>query len=106
MLVGGAAVELYTGGAYVTGDLDLVGSVPRDVAAALRDSGFSRKGRHWLHEKGQVFVEFPGEALREGERRARLRVGEHEVVVVSLMIGTDRYAVCARPSLEEGEETT
>lgn len=31
-----------------------------------------------------MFVEFPGEALREGERRARLCVGEHEVVVVSI----------------------
>ncbi|MCU0292355.1 MAG: hypothetical protein MUF10_10275 [Thermoanaerobaculaceae bacterium] len=84
VLVGGAAVELYTGGAYVTGDLDLVGFVPRDVAAALRESGFTRTGRHWLHEAGQVLVAFPGEALRDGERRARLRVGEHEVVVVSI----------------------
>jgi hypothetical protein len=84
VLVGGAAVELYTGGAYVTGDLDLVGFVPREVAATLRESGFTSKGRHWLHEAWQVFVEFPGEALRDGERRARLRVGEHEVVVVSI----------------------
>lgn len=84
VLVGGAAVELYTGGGYVTGDLDLVGFVPRDVAATLRSSGFTRKGRHWLHEAGQVLVAFPGEALRDGERRARLRVGEHEVVVVSI----------------------
>lgn len=84
VLVGGAAVELYTGGGYVTGDLDLVGFVPRDVAAALREAGFTRRGRHWLHEAGQVFVEFPGEALREGEQRARLRVGDHVVVVVSI----------------------
>ncbi|MEW6338818.1 MAG: hypothetical protein AB1625_15640 [Acidobacteriota bacterium] len=35
VLVGGAAVELYTGGAYVTGDLDFVGRVPAPVARAL-----------------------------------------------------------------------
>lgn len=84
VLVGGAAVELYTGGAYTTGDVDLVGFVPREVAAAFKAAGFVRKGRHWLHEKGQVFVEFPGETLREGERRARLRVGGLEVTVVGI----------------------
>lgn len=84
VLVGGAAVELYTGGGHVTGDVDLVGFVPREVAAAFGAAGFVRKGRHWLHETGQVFVGFPGERLREGEQRARLRVGCLEVTVVGI----------------------
>lgn len=84
VLVGGAAVELYTSGGYVTGDPDLVGRVPPEVAAVLGASGFTRKGRHWLHEKGQVFVEFPSEALREGEASAHLRVGEQEVVIIGI----------------------
>lgn len=84
VLVGGAAVELYTGGGYVTGDVDLVGFVPKEVAATFNAAGFVRKGRHWLHEAGQVFIEFPGETLREGEQRARLRVGDLEVTVVGI----------------------
>ena len=83
VLVGGAAVELYTGGAYVTGDLDFVGHVPAAVAGRLAAAGFSRAGRHWLHEPGQVFIEFPGEALGPGEESVRLRVGDVDVVTIS-----------------------
>lgn len=45
ILVGGAAVELYTGGAYTTGDLDFVGSVSPTVALGLKSAGFSQRGR-------------------------------------------------------------
>jgi hypothetical protein len=83
VLVGGAAVELYTGGAYVTGDLDFVGRVPGQVAQALVNAGFAKQGRHWVHERGQVFMEFPGESLRDGERTVRLRVGDLEVWAIS-----------------------
>jgi len=83
VLVGGAAVELYTGGAYTTGDVDLVGHVPAAVARGLTSAGFRRRGRHWIHEAGQVFLEFPSAALREGETVVRIRVGSVEVSVVS-----------------------
>ncbi|MDD5564339.1 MAG: hypothetical protein PHQ91_11550 [Thermoanaerobaculaceae bacterium] len=83
VLVGGAAVELYTGGAYVTGDLDFVGHVPAGVATKLAAAGFSRTGRHWLREPGQVFIEFPGETLGPGEESVRLRIGEVDVVTIS-----------------------
>ncbi|MBI4918056.1 MAG: hypothetical protein HY825_19615 [Acidobacteria bacterium] len=82
ILVGRAAVELYTGGAYVTGDLDFVGHVPVSVARTLNDAGFTRRGRHWLHEPGQVFIEFPGDALDEGGEAVRLRVGDFEVLTI------------------------
>jgi hypothetical protein len=83
VLVGGAAVELYTGGGYTTGDLDFVGVVPSHVATLLKKAGFARQGRHWIHEKAQVFVEFPGSALAGGERAVRLRVGDCEVVAIA-----------------------
>ena len=83
VLVGGAAVELYTRGAYVTGDLDFVGSVPSSVARALIAAGFVRLGRHWVHEAGEVFLEFPGSGLREGEVAVRLSVGGCGVLVIS-----------------------
>ena len=35
VLVGGAAVEILTGGAYTTGDFDFVGSVPVSVRPKL-----------------------------------------------------------------------
>ena len=83
VLVGGAAVELYTRGAYVTGDLDFAGDVPPAVNRALRKAGFRKKGRHYVHEGGQVFLEFPGRTLGPGELPARINVGKHTVVLVS-----------------------
>lgn len=75
ILVGGAAVELYTGGAYTTGDLDFVGSVPPVVVKSLTDAGFSRVGRHWIHEIGKVFLEFPGSALEPSPYPVELEFG-------------------------------
>lgn len=82
VLVGGAAVELYTGGAYVTGDLDFVGEVPGPVAAKLRREGFRKVGRHWIHEREQVFLEFPSRALEPGAERAVLRVSRVDVTTL------------------------
>lgn len=46
VLTGGAAVELYSAGAYTTGDFDFIGDVPKDVEARLAGAGFRREGRH------------------------------------------------------------
>jgi len=83
VLVGGAAVELYTGGAYVTGDLDFVGSVPEDVAASLHEMGFRKQGRHWVREEGRVFIEIPGTYLAAGQLAVELEVPPVTVRVVS-----------------------
>jgi hypothetical protein len=83
ILVGGAAVELYTLGAYVTGGLDFVGSVTPDVARALERAGFERRGRHWIHEDAQVFIEFPGDALGMKEEARWLDVLGQTIRIIS-----------------------
>lgn len=83
ILVGGAAVELYTLGAYTTGDVDLVGSVTPLAARLLKEAGFERHGRHWLHEPAQIFLEFPGTALDPDERTSHIEVAGHEVRIIS-----------------------
>ncbi len=83
ILVGGAAVELYTGGAYTTGDLDFVGGVPAGVSAALKEAGFRREGRHWIHGKEELFVEFPGSQIGPDERTAMLDVDGTAVLTLS-----------------------
>jgi hypothetical protein len=84
VLVGGGAVELFTEGAYTTGDLDFVGSVPKMVRQRLRESGFVRKGRHWIHEEQEVFLEFPSSELDEGESSQELEVLGSTVRVIGL----------------------
>lgn len=83
VLVGGAAVEIYTDGAYTTGDLDFVGELPPAVARGLEAAGFSQRGRHWVHESGQVFLELPGAQLGPAERAVHMRVAEWDLLVLS-----------------------
>ncbi|MHB8799442.1 MAG: hypothetical protein ACYDBY_13360 [Thermoanaerobaculia bacterium] len=82
ILVGGAAVELYTGGAYVTGDLDFVGSVSPYVAKRLMEAGFEKRGRHWAHEAGRVFLELPGRSLEPASEPVRLRRAGRVLLVI------------------------
>jgi hypothetical protein len=83
VLVGGAAVELYTLGAYTTGDLDFVGTVSSRVGQALEDAGFKRHGRHWIHEEAQLFVEFPGASLDPDERWTWLIIKGRRIRIIS-----------------------
>lgn len=83
VLVGGAAVELMTGGAYTTGDLDFVGSVPPEVGKRLVAAGFERKGRHWIHSEGQIFLEFPSARLEPDEEKTDLKVAGLRIDVVA-----------------------
>lgn len=84
VLVGGGAVELYSGGAYVTGDLDFVGSLGEEGERQLEAVGFRRQGRNWIHEEHRLFLEFPSAHLDEGERSGLIEVGEYSVVVIGL----------------------
>ena len=83
ILVGGSAVELYTGGAYITGDLDFVGYVPTQARKALTGAGFVKLGKNWIHEGAKIFIEFPSSNLGEGEREAVLNLGPFRIRIVS-----------------------
>jgi len=84
VLVGGAAVEILTGGAYTTGDLDFAGSIPESVKKALLKNGFERSGRHWIHQDAQIFLEFPSETLDHREQAVRVQVYGFDILIVSI----------------------
>ncbi len=84
VLVGGAAVEILTGGAYTTGDLDFVGHVPASVRRSLESIGFKKSGRNWIHEEAQIFLEFPGDALDPKEKQFRRGVFGYDLLLVSI----------------------
>ncbi|HVS12888.1 MAG TPA: hypothetical protein VMV46_03110 [Thermoanaerobaculia bacterium] len=81
-MVGGAAVELYTNGAYVSGDLDFVGSPSEALERALKEAGFERAGRHWLLSAKRVFVEFPSTEIGS-QQTVELQVGELRLCVLA-----------------------
>lgn len=83
VLVGGAAVELYTRGAYRTSDLDFVGRVPPGVQQALRQAGFQRRGRHWVYEAGRLFIELPSPSFDHPARVDTVQLDEWSVLVLS-----------------------
>ena len=64
-LVGGGAIEFYSPGGYVTGDLDfIVETYARErVDAVLTLLGLEQRGRHWV--RGDLFVEVPGSWLSD-----------------------------------------
>jgi hypothetical protein len=82
VLVGGSAVELYTGGAYTTYDLDFVGNVTSLAKKALTRAGFVRHGKNWIHEGAKIFLEFPSSSLGEDEREAVLTIGRFRIRIV------------------------
>ena len=69
VLVGGAAVDLHTGG-YNPTDIDLVGAVTSDDRQALEDAGFDRIGSRYFRwgfpDGSHELVEFPDSVL-DGE---------------------------------------
>jgi hypothetical protein len=83
ILVGGGAVELYTAGAYVTGDLDFVGTMDERTKHGLEEVGFRKAGRHWVHQEERVFLEFPGSELAPGQRAVELQLRDWIVRLVS-----------------------
>jgi hypothetical protein len=59
VVVGGSAIEIYTEGAYVSGDIDLVG--PREaLGKTLRAWGFQHESRVWFHRAGGLTFDLVG----------------------------------------------
>ena len=86
ILVGGAALELYTAGGYATGDVDL--ALPRVPAVdrAFADLGFTTQGRFWVRPELDLYFEAPAPAGLPGEtaQRTRIEVEGLPVVVIGL----------------------
>ena len=66
VVVGGEAVELYTQGSYTTGDIDIK-SPHAATVSILKEWGFSKKGRTWFNKELDIYVDWVGASLEEGE---------------------------------------
>jgi len=70
ILVGGAAVSIYSDNVYQTYDLDFMTRYSeKAISDALEPLGFKRRGmeRHWENPNTEFLIEFPGEDLSFGE---------------------------------------
>lgn len=83
VLVGGAAVELYTAGAYRTGDVDLIGD-RESILPLLEAARFHRVDRLFIREDLELAVDIVGLSQRRGETNTELDIHGYKVLTVSV----------------------
>ena len=72
VIVGGAAVEIYTRGAVMTGDFDLCCGRQQELEALMQEHGFVRPSgpgmatRGWIHPDFRLGVEVVADVLLDG----------------------------------------
>ncbi|MGH2404842.1 MAG: hypothetical protein ACRDGN_10305 [bacterium] len=86
VVVGGSAVSFYTGGAYLSRDVDLVTETPTpQIGDILEQVGFTRKDGAWVHRDVDVVVDFPASPLAgDPSRVVRVDTPEGHVGVIGL----------------------
>jgi hypothetical protein len=87
IVVGGEALEIYTQGSYTTGDIDL--KSPKDaLEKVLNQLGFTKEVKSWGHKDLDIYVEWVGSSLDEGEeaesRTCMIAIGDKKIRVVSI----------------------
>ncbi|NPA54680.1 MAG: hypothetical protein GXO21_08465 [Aquificae bacterium] len=64
IIVGGSALEIYTGGFYLTGDIDLVSPYKKELENIILSSSFFKKvGKNLISDELGLFVEIVDEKL-------------------------------------------
>jgi hypothetical protein len=86
VVVGGSAVSFYTGGAYLSRDVDLVTEADRRVLRELLQAvGFQRRGATWVHGELDVVVDFPAPPLAgDPSRVVQVQTQDGPVTVIGL----------------------
>jgi hypothetical protein len=88
VLTGGSCVTIYSGGKYVSADLDFVETrfaTRRDIRAAMAEIGFSERDRYFLHPGTITLVEFPPGPLAIGKEPVK-RIDTMELPTGRLLI--------------------
>jgi hypothetical protein len=97
MVVGGSAIEIYTGGSYVSGDVDYVTDSRNAVAQVLRSWSFKNEGKWFSKKEWGLFVdvmETPGTGSRRLTRIINTKAGPFRIAAIEdLLIKRVREAV-------------
>ncbi len=86
VVVGDSAVSFYTGGAYLSRDVDLLTEARADVLrTVLEGLGFQRVGSAWVHRELEVVVDFPAHPLAgDPSRVVRVETEDGPVRIIGL----------------------
>jgi hypothetical protein len=89
VLVGGSVVSIYTDNKYESRDLDFISDSDHGkIAVAMKELGFSQKGKDFLHANTHFTVEFPTGPLGIGgdqpiKAEGKLKVGSVTIYLLS-----------------------
>jgi hypothetical protein len=83
-LVGGQAVETYTGGQFTTGDIDITTTNRKATEKILERVGFKREGMVWLNESLGLAVHIVGSVPSRSEKTRSIHVARYTVRVVGV----------------------
>lgn len=72
IVVGGSAIELYSEGEYVSGDIDLVGDREK-IESTLESWGFEHREREWYSQDWKLAVDVVNDLSRMTGSRTRVR---------------------------------
>ncbi len=84
ILVGGAAVEFYTQGAYSTSDIDMIAEGGPELITTMEDLGFEKLGKDFIHQKLNIYIEFPGRNLKNNEQSILIKVKDKILRIISI----------------------
>lgn len=97
VLIGGLALSYYTREVYFTADIDLAYADREALDEVLRELGFVKKGRYWIHTGLDIAVEAPAAALagEDAQRETVELEGGLSCVVIGLEdLIIDRMNAC------------
>jgi hypothetical protein len=96
-IVGGSAIEIYTNGSYVSGDVDIVTDSRDAIARVLVSWSFKNEGKWFSKKEWSLFVdvmETPGTGSRRLTRVLTTKAGSFRVAAIEdLLIKRVREAV-------------
>lgn len=67
VVIGGCALSYYSREVYFTSDIDLAYADREAIDEILKEIGFKKKGRYWVHEELKMAIEVPASTLPEEE---------------------------------------
>jgi len=83
-LVGGEAVETYTGGVFTTGDIDITTTEQQPTEELLAKMGFNKEGMIWVSPRIGMAVHIVASYPRRSLRARTIEVDGYSVKVVGV----------------------
>jgi hypothetical protein len=86
VIVGGFAVEWYTGGGYSTVDLDVAYLRPDRIGSMLESLGFTKVNRHWVSTRYDLQIEVPSHAVDRVvlDHSLTIEIAGHRAVMIGV----------------------